>query len=537
LSPAHRLQPRLPWAAAALVTAIVCAIVLARPYDGALNRSAASGTYWTDHLVRAETALIRAEGRGGAFDWIVAADQGYPPLIHWIAVPLGDAIGRDAGTVERFGLLWLLILVAATGVIGAAVTEDRTTGALAAAAVATFPAVHGTALGYFYDLPMTAFLFAAAAALLGWGTKRPIASGFAAGLCFALACTGKWTAVPLAPPLVLGVLLTKRDDRRPWVATGVAAVVATVGVGLFFSMSSKSLMAMAGTGYGVEQAGGGSPLETLHRILFLSGGPLGEALVFLPVRLVLGALGPALAVVVGAAVLVWAVRSRAGLALVACVLVGDVLVIHRLFPALNDRWLISVVPVLAVAAAAGVRALPRGRGVAAIALLVVGLAGTWEFHHGDAHARAAAATGGDQADWNELRGWAAASSTEPQLGWARADYATGIFLANREAIWDAIVACNARDVLLHESVSTAGDAPWWRYRDTLNRLATSAPLRHIATIDGTEMTAPPPEGRAVALVESGKAGPEGWRLRAVVPGAPAVGLWTPADAVTCGAFD
>ena len=538
---ATRLRPHLPWAAAGLVTAIVCALVLARPYDGALNRSAASGTYWTDHLVRAETALVRAEGRGGALDWIVAADQGYPPLIHWVAVPLGDALGRDAGTVERFGLIWLLLLVGATGVIGAAVTEDRAAGALAAATLATFPAVHGTALGYFYDLPMTALLFGAAAALLAGGTTRPVASGIAAGLFFATACTAKWTAVALAPPLVLGVLLTRRDGRRPWAATGIAATVGLAGAALFFRLSSKSLLAMAGTGYGAQQSGGGDVAGTVRRILFESGGPLGEAIRFLPIRLVLGALGPALAVVVLASALVWAARSRAGLPLAACVLAGDVLVIHRFFPALNDRWLISIVPVVAVIAAAGVRALPRGRGAAAIALLALGVGGTWEFHHGDSHARAAAAAGGDRADWNELRSWSAASSTEPQLGWARADYRTNVFLANRESLWDAVARCGGRDVLIHESVSTAGDAPWWRYRDTLHRLATSAPLRYIGTLDGTEMTAPERAGDApaVARVAAGRPGPPGWPARAVVPahrGAPAVALWTPAGASTCASY-
>ena len=196
------------------------------------------------------------------------------------------------------------------------------------------------------------------------------------------------------------------------------------------------------------------------------------------------------------------------------------------------------------------RALPRGRGAAAAALLALGVCTVWEFHHGTGHARATVALQGDHADWNELRGWGAASSTEPQLGWARADYAQGTFLANRESLWAAIVRCGARDVRLEDSVSGPGDAPWWRYRDTLHRLETAAPLRHIATLDGTEMTAPPPHGdsAAVALLRHERTEqdprPEnllpGWALRAVVPawgGAPAVGLWTPAGASTCAAFD
>ena len=531
--------------AATAVVAIVCALVLARPYDGALNRSAASGTQWTDHLVRVETALVRRNGG----DWITAADQGYPPLIHWVAAPLGSVLGHHAGIVERAGLLWLLLLVAATGGLATAITEDRTTGALAAATVATFPALHGTALGYFYDLPMTALLFAAAAALFAYGTTRPVVAGISAGVFFVLACTGKWTALVLAPFLVLPALLNKRDGGRPWLATGIAAAVAAGGVAGVLAISSKSLQAMAGTGYGVQQAGQADPEATLYRILFYSGGPLREALEFLPIRTVLGALGPALAIVVFAAIAVWAVRSRAGAMLVASVLIGDVFIIHRFFPALNDRWLISMVPVLAIAAAAGVRSLPKGREVAALVLLAVGLAGTWDFHHGEAHARAAIAQGGDNADWNQLRGWGAASSTEPQFGWARADYRAGIFLANREAIWDAIVRCGATDVYIEGAVSSSGDAPWWRYRDTLHQLETDAAAHHIASLDGTELTSVPAAGEAsaVALLRADRrdlAGVDvllpGWRLRAQVPAwgdAPAVGLWTPARAATCSAFD
>jgi hypothetical protein len=554
LSVAARLRPHIALIAATGVVLLVVAIVLARPYDGALNRDAASGTQWTDHVVRVEVALARAEGRNAPFGWVIAADQGFPPLIHWLSVPLGDALGRGAGVVERFGILWLLILVAATGVLGEAVTGDRTAGALAAASLATFPAIHGTALGYFYDLPMTALLFAAAAVLL---TRRHVAAvGLAAGVLFVLGCAGKWTALALAPPLVLGVLLTRRSDQEPgdgrrrWGAAALAAATAGIGVAGFLAVSSKSLLAMASTGYGVEQSG--STLgEALYRVLFLGGVLLGETLVFLPVRLVLGALGPALAVAIAMAILAWAIHSRAGAAMIGCVIVGDVLVIWRLFPALNDRWLISIVPVLAIAAAAGIRALPwaRARGPAAIALLAVGLVGTWDFHHGDTHARAVEATG-ENADWNELRAWSAASSTEPQLGWARGDYREGTFLANREAIWTAIVRCRARDVLIEESVSGPSDAPWWRYRDILHRLETSDASRHIRAIGGPEMTAPPREGdaTAVALLRHERRDEDpsppallpGWTLRAVVPAwkdAPAVGLWTPTGVATCSAYD
>ena len=148
-------------------------------------------------------------------DWVTAADQGYPPLIHWVAAPLGSVLGHHVGIVERAGLLWLLLLVAATGVLATAVTEDRTTGALAAATVATFPALHGTALGYFHDLPMTALLFAAAAALFAYGTTRPVVAGTSAGVFFVLACTGKWTALVLAPFLVLPALLNNGFGIAP----------------------------------------------------------------------------------------------------------------------------------------------------------------------------------------------------------------------------------------------------------------------------------------------------------------------------------
>ncbi len=531
------------------VLVFVSAAVLARPYDGALFRSASSGTAWTEHLVRVRAALARAEG-DGLLGWMTAADYEYPPLIHWLAIPLGDVFGRDPGVVERFGLVWLVVLALATAGLARGLTGDRGTAALAGALVALIPAVHGTALGYFYDLPMSAWLWAAAAVVAALAPTRPVVAGVAGGLAFVLACLGKWTALVLAPPLVIGVLLCVADRRRALVATGIAGVTAGIGVAVVLAASSTSLLLQLRTSYGVEADDGGFALgSAIRTVVGAGGGSFSETLTFLSVRLVVGALGPLFAVVLLGAAAAWLLRSRVGLGLVIAVLVGDVVLIAVLFPALNDRWLVSMVPALAIVAAIGLRELPpRARTPATVLAVLVGLATTWEFHHGEAHARAAVRTR-VEADWNDLRGWGAASSSEPQFGWARGDYLQRTFLENREWLWAQIVACGARDVLLEDpGVVDNEDDPWWQFRDTLHRLDTADGLHHIATLDGRQLTFPERRGDRVTVAlliadrdpeaPSPAALVPGWERRLVVEGwadSPAVAFWTPPESTLCRA--
>ena len=91
-------------------------------------------------MVRVKAALMRAEGMDSPFGWMLAADYEYPPLLHWLAIPLGDAVGRSAGTVERFGLLWLVLLSLATAAVAHSLSRDRWTAALAGGIVAMVPA-------------------------------------------------------------------------------------------------------------------------------------------------------------------------------------------------------------------------------------------------------------------------------------------------------------------------------------------------------------------------------------------------------------
>jgi hypothetical protein len=531
---------------AGVITAVIV-LVVARPYDGAMFRSAASGTTWTEHLVRVRAALLRAEG-ADASTWLAAADYEFPPLIHWVAIPLGDLFGRSPSTVERFGLLWLVVLAVATTALAFALSRDRVTAALAGSLVAMIPAVHGTALGYYYDLPMTAWLWAAASALALWGPTRPVLGGITAGIAFVLACLGKWTALVLAPPLVLGVLLISPAWRRSVASAGIAAAVAGIGVAGVLSFTSTSLQLQLRNSYGVETGDGGSGLGgVVQTVLGAGGAPFGETLWFLSVRLVLGAVGPLFAALLLAASGFWLWRSRVGLKFVAVVVVADVLLIAWLFPALNDRWLVSMVPVLAVIAALGLREVPQRARTSALALaIVIGLATTWDFHHGESQARAAVEAR-SEADWNSVRSWGAASSSEPPLGWARGDYLQKTFLENREWLWAEVVWCGAHDVLLEDpGVVHPEDDPWWQYRDILHHLDTGHELHHIATLSGRQLTDPESHGdrKAVALLLADRTAEmpspaellPGWERRTVVEGwsdSLAVGFWTPKNSAVC----
>ena len=90
---------------AGVITAVI-ALVVARPYDGAMFRSAASGTTWTEHLVRVRAALLRAEG-ADASTWLAAADYEFPPLIHWVAIPSVISSGaRPAPSSDSVSCGW-----------------------------------------------------------------------------------------------------------------------------------------------------------------------------------------------------------------------------------------------------------------------------------------------------------------------------------------------------------------------------------------------------------------------------------------------
>ena len=163
-------------------------------------------------------ALSREIGWTSPWDILVTADRAFPPLMHLVSAGLGELVGHGATNAAATGLLWLLLLAVATGGMAAMLTGERRAGFAAATATFLVPALSGAAIRYYYDLPMTALLWASAAALmLGFHYRRAVVGGLTAGLLLAAAALTKWPALAFGAPLLLAVAVTPlRGTSARW---------------------------------------------------------------------------------------------------------------------------------------------------------------------------------------------------------------------------------------------------------------------------------------------------------------------------------
>jgi len=471
---------RGPFTLPVVVGASICSLVLRRLSGAGLQSYGADGAQYLEHTARLRVLkLWRGTESFFPLGFAADADAAFPPVLHLVTLPIGGALGHSAETAAKTGVLWLVLLAVLVGWIAYQLGASRRASGLAALVVVVTPALHGLATRYYYDLPMTVFLWASAGVLLATLGARlsPLRGGVGTGLLLALAALTKWAALAFGAPILLGVLFLFWQERRSSGRLQSLVVPAVVAVGttavvlaafLAASGPENSLNSMASTAYAGP-----------HGLARLSGRGLAH-LAFYPLRLVVSAVSPALAFCVVPPVIAWALGKRQALPLVLCVVAGHTAFLVVGMPALDDRFLVPGLPVLALVVAQGWESLPsRPRRVHGSLSLGVALWVAWDFHGGAQgplnQEVGLTAPSQDDVPPTHARGLGAASSVEGR-GWLRADEQrphAGVF---REVLW-AVVARERPTYLGVPGqkilIDPWGDLEWWRYRGLLGQVSES----------------------------------------------------------------
>jgi len=518
------LLPRKhPWMLATLVVGLLFSVVATRPYDNALFHHARAGSDWSHHYIRVQMATsLQDTGLADLPTWLVEGDHDFPPLIHAVGAPLGYIVGHSEANIQRLGLLWVLMLGLSVGWVAHRLSRSRRIAIAAGTAVLLMPSAHAASMNYYFDLPMTALLWLAAAALLGTQDRWPLLAGILAGsLCF-LAGLAKWTALPMAPPLLLGALACLPTGqrwspillgRRVLSATALAATLALLLVH-YWKLSTRSWDRMLHMTYGSEldqPAGSGAAGADASGILSQLLGKLPDvidllahldldSLFFYPVRLVFCVLSPMVAILVLLGCMLWLRRGALGWPLVGSLAAGHLLLLYFVIPDLDDRFLLTLAPALILAAVFGWRTLSEPLRTAAACLFVcVSIWVAWDFHHTAPQpppdpgpgepptpTRSALEEAIDAADvLTNLKGPGLQSGVDRQWGWSRADDVATPYFPLRTIIWDALVRCGAQVVLVENLLMPLDvGGLWWSYRNTLALLENEHVFESIQGFEG-----------------------------------------------------
>ncbi|HCP47347.1 MAG TPA: hypothetical protein DIU15_14995 [Deltaproteobacteria bacterium] len=466
-----------PWALPMVVAGCICSLVARRISDTGLQAYGADGAQYLEHTARLRVLKLWQNADGGvSLGFVADADAAFPPVLHLLTLPFGALFGHTAELASRTGLLWFLLLALVAGVLAHQLGASRRVAGVAAMLLMLVPAVHGMATRYYYDLPMTVFLWGSAAVLLATlrGRWSPGVGGLIAAVLLVLAVLTKWAALAFGAPILLGVVLLYGVEARSslsWRRLGVvlsavsAVSLLLLGAFLMASGPENSLMSMASTAY----SGPHGLARLVHR---------GSShLMFYPLRLVVSVISPALFACLLPALVSWLRGQRRGLPLVLTVCVGHGLFLVVGMPALDDRFLLPGLPVLAVVVALGWESMPSMHRRALGSLtLAMGLWVAWDFHAGTAGPFNQAVTltkpTEDDVPPTSARGLGAASSMEGR-GWLRVDEQGPPARAFREALWSVV----ARDRPSYLGVPGQkalidpwGDLEWWRYRGLLDQV-------------------------------------------------------------------
>jgi len=526
---------RRPVALAVLVVAVVLAIALARPVETELLRPIQGGADWSDHLARLEAVwgLSNLESLG-LREYIDQVDHQYPPMLRWCMGLVGAVVGHGAATIQRAMVLWLVLLALGSGLVGYQITRSRALGAAVAAGTASIPALGAVAVHYYYDLPMAAWLWLAAAALL-WGRRQaPVLGAVIAGCLFVAACLTKWSALPVGAIILGGALLVRLPQEmhaprwRPRLQAA-AALAATSGLllGAWRAVSTRSWEDMhATTFHGDQQPWGtlGGRLELGPLWLWL---PEPQRVLVYPLKLAAEVLSPLLAVAAALLLVRWMVADRRGGAFIVLALGGQLAFLIVAVPAIDSRFLMPALPALILACALGLAGLrPRTRTALGGGWLAVSLLVLVDVHHGVHGPAAGPWSLADDGAAMPIEGRGLSiESIENTTGWVRRDanwsspvegepvlLPTG-FLPEREAIWRRLALCDA-DHLLATSRAADGDGglgTWLVYRNTL--AAVQGEPHFIDVQTSMDLASAPTQSRALAISASPLRVP-GWRLLA-----------------------
>lgn len=450
------------------------------------------GDEYVEHAHRLLIARsVQEGGLGDPLELFRLADNDFPPGIHLFGVPLGFVFGHGAERIVWTWIGWVALLGAALSRVVASMGVGRAGRAAAFGSAFLLPALPASATRYHFDLPMVALIWSAvAAALATWDRAEPrsrLRGGALAGVLAWGAMLMKWTAAPFLVAFLGAVWLRPAPGwavavRRRSLALGAAVGVAAPLVLGVLDVSSESLDTMSLT---FTQGASADPASSVVAGAVRAVGRalaripeqapfLKEWLAFYSLAFLTMVVSPAVALVAALASLRWLWSDRRGLGFVLLGAGGGLAFLSFAVPIADSRFLLPLVPMLALTAVLGWSSLARPiRGAMGLLACVVGLGVAADFHLAntpDAEPIPYVNLGLGGSGTVMHRGAGLASSTNDR-GWVRRDEALPQRLAFRDALWDAWAVCGPPLVALEQDlVSFGADRYWWHYRAALERL-------------------------------------------------------------------
>lgn len=421
-------------------------------------------------------------------------DYEYPPGLHLLTLWWGQWTGQDAESVPRTNLLWIVLWAAATARIARRLGLDDARSARAGALLALVPSVHGAACRYYYDLPMAAALFAALLIFVeapGEGGPRRLLAGVGSGAAFAGAALLKWTAAPLAAICVGAVVAV---TRRPGIAVlsgATAMALLLVLHGGSFEHSSLDHMGRIMAEEPVARAPwlpDAVPtglIEMVARLERTAHEATWHRLLWYPCAMVSSHLGllAALPFLAAAALGLWRMPRPSG-AVLLLMAFGTWLFMLAFVKVLDERFVLTVLPALTIAAAVGQSALPKWlRAALPAALILAGL----ELHFGRVstwNTPFVALEAGPSSPVLRARGLMVATSQDG-LGWLRRDEQGPTRGPQRRRLWERVRATDARSLVFiagEPLVHPLGDEVWLRYEALADKLLRGRPETSVHAI-------------------------------------------------------
>jgi len=467
---------RLALPSLALVAILAClAIVLSRPYDGALFRGAENASSWNQHAIRltglSESPTSHPRGWTG---WIQGLDQQYPPLLHVITISATPLIGPGAEGVGRAMVLWLLLVGLGAGITTWGLTGRPTLAIAGGTASLLLPALPAASLDYYYDLPMTALLWCSFGTVLVARRFGSVSLGGLGGLLFAAACLMKWSAIPQGLPFLGAALICPLPRRTEQSAkTRLLLVLAILGVGggllaLFSTISTASWHEMRYITLGEGQR----DLGLLGSLLGTLQIPDSSRVVAYLFRSVTAIFSPLLALLVLLGTWRWLISARQGWLLFGFGALANVVFLTFLVPPSDERFLYPLAPALVLPAVLGwATAGARVRAAVSAAWVAISLAVIWDVHHGQPSIF--------NQPWEtqlvpDYRGRGVSlDSGDPAVGWFRADQAANrrVFYPARERLFDYLLSCGGETLAVTQgALQDHADITWWKYRVMLEQL-------------------------------------------------------------------
>jgi len=436
------------------------------------------------------------------FELLRQLESGFPPGLYALGAALSPIVGHDAKHVgPTLAAISTVVLLVSVGVVARRITGSDRVVRAAVVGTALLPAVHGSSLRYYFDLPMTAAVWAAVAAL-AWGDgSRPLLRGAVSGLLAVLACLIKWTALPFLLPMVLGLTLspgtsrTGRVQTLPVMVMGVVLVLGVVGylgaVGTpnsLLAMAQESSVAdLSGADEGGHDFLGGIPSLVLSTLKHLVEPgyerQLTRRAAFYGLGVVFSMFSPLLAALAVFLAVGWFRRSRPGWRFLGATVLGQGLFLMLWVRPADERFLLTLAPALVLLAASGWGSFAElARRRLAWTVIVLGLLVGLDFHHFPVTSATPSTVlllhNPEEAQAEVplgpmvLRGVGAASSVE-QRGWSRADEGGAPRTELRRAVERWLLDCRPRSVAAESSaplISSRGDHAWLEYTDLLARV-------------------------------------------------------------------